>query len=43
MNPDSFPNWWKKEELKDLEREKRKKEEMNLTKVLTPLKNANKK
>lgn len=42
MNPDSFENWWNKEEKKELERAKKRKEEMNLTKVLTALKNAKK-
>lgn len=42
-NPDSFDKWWKREEEKDLERERRNKEEMNMSKVIERLKNANKK
>lgn len=42
-NPEIFQNWWKKEEMKDLEREKKKKEEMNMSKVIEKLKNAKKK
>jgi len=43
MNPDSFTNWWKREEQKDIEREKQKREEMNLTKALESIRNAKKK
>ena len=43
MNPDSFANWWKREEQKDIEREKQRKEEMNLTKALEAIRNAKKK
>ena len=42
-NPDSFANWMKRETKKDIEREKQKKEEMNLTKALESIRNANKK
>ena len=43
QNPNSFANWMKRETKKDLEREKREKEEMNMSKVIERLKNANKK
>lgn len=43
QNPNSFANWIKRETKKDLEREKREKEEMNMSKVIERLKNANKK
>ena len=42
-NPEIFQNWWRREEMKDLEREKKKKEDMNLTKALEAIKNAKKK
>ena len=42
-NPDSFANWMKKETKKDIEREKQKREEMNLTKALEAIRNARKK
>jgi hypothetical protein len=43
QNPDSFANWMKREAKKDIEREKQKKEEMNLTKALEAIRNAKKK
>jgi hypothetical protein len=43
QNPDSFANWMKRETKKDIEREKQKKEEMNLTKALEAIRNAKKK
>ena len=43
QNPDSFANWMKRETKKDIEREKQKKEEMNLTKALEAIRNAQKK
>jgi hypothetical protein len=43
QNPDSFANWMKREVKKDLEREKQRKEEMNLTKALEAIRNAKKK
>jgi len=43
QNPDSFANWMKRETKKDIEREKQKKEEMNLTKALEAIRNTKKK
>ena len=43
QNPDSFANWMKRETKKDIEREKQRKEEMNLTKALEAIRNAKKK
>jgi hypothetical protein len=43
MNPDSFENWWKREEMKDVEMQKRKKEEENLQKNIELYRNAKKK
>lgn len=34
MNPDSFPNWWKREEKKDIGMQKRRKEEEELQKSI---------
>jgi len=42
-NPDSFANWMKREVKKDIEREKQKRDEMNLTKALESIRNAKKK
>jgi hypothetical protein len=33
-NPDSFTNWWKREEMKDIERKKKQKEEETLEKYI---------
>lgn len=43
MNPDSFPNWWKREEKKDIERKKKQKEEETLEKYIELAKKAKKK
>jgi len=43
MDPDSFPNWWKREEEKDIERKKRQKEEETLEKYIELAKKAKKK
>jgi len=42
-NPDSFANWVKREEKKDLEREKREKNWMKINKALENIKNVKKK
>lgn len=41
-NPDSFSNWMKREIAKDIEREKKEKEAMNMSKIIDQLKNAKK-
>ena len=42
MDPDSFPNWWKREERKDIERAEREKQWMKVNKALEVIKNKNK-
>jgi hypothetical protein len=42
MDPDSFPNWWKREEQKDIERAEREKQWMKVNKALEVMKNKNK-
>lgn len=42
MDPDSFPNWWKREEQKDIERAEREKQWMKVNKALDVMKNKNK-
>ena len=42
MDPDSFPNWWKREERKDIERAEREKQWMKVNKALEVMKNKNK-
>jgi hypothetical protein len=43
MDPDSFPNWWKRAEEKDIERKKKQKEEETLEKYIELAKKAKKK
>ena len=43
MDPDSFPNWWKREEEKDIERKKKQNEEDTLEKYIELAKKAKKK
>jgi len=42
-NPDSFTNWWKREEMKDIERKKKQKEEETLEKYIELANKAKKK
>lgn len=42
MDPDSFPNWMKREEKKDLERAEREKQWMKVNKALEKIKSQNK-
>lgn len=42
MNPDSFANWWKREERKELERAEREKQWMKVNKALEVMKNKDK-
>jgi hypothetical protein len=42
MDPDSFPNWWKREEQKDIERAEREKQWMKVNKAFEVMKNKNK-
>jgi hypothetical protein len=43
MDPDSFPNWWKREEKKDVGMQKRRKEEEDLQKSIELLRKSKKK
>ena len=43
MNSDSFENWWKREEMKDVGMQKRRKEEENLQKNIGLYKKTKKK
>jgi hypothetical protein len=42
MDPDSFPNWWKREEEKGIERAERQKQWMKVNKALEVMKNKEK-
>lgn len=42
MNPDSFANWWKREEKKDIERAEREKQWIKVNKALEVIKNKDK-
>ena len=43
MNPDSFPNWWKREEKKDIGMQKRRKEEEEIQKSIESARKSKKK